>query len=351
MTFFDMRDQAERIAMSPSGRWVASSIQWGAALWNMSPDDSSLYTWRAPPFFPLSDGNVSHMVFSPDSARLLVVSDKAAAHVWDVEQRRRVSTITCDSESDLVVGAWSPACIVLVTRAGTLSMYDPSTYRQNGDYALGDGPQWSHSAPKDGWKHRTCRPGLLFSPDSRWMAVSHLQAVDSSGCAWAIWRVGEGGELTRHAVLSSTGEAFGISNSRDGHQVAFNPESTRVAVSHDLEVHVWDVATATLLLSVDLDIDGARKIESLRIAFSPDGRHLLVVRDGKAMFEVWDVETGCFLRRSMLERVERDDEHRQPPWIDASFSPCGRFILSSFISARGVLAWRTEDGSLVSRYT
>ena len=72
--------------MSPSGRWVASSIQWGVALWDMMPNDSPLHTWRVPPFFPLPAGNVSHIVFSPDSARLLVVSDKTSAHVWDVKQ-------------------------------------------------------------------------------------------------------------------------------------------------------------------------------------------------------------------------------------------------------------------------
>ncbi len=347
--FFDERvTGAECITISPNGKWVATSIQGGAVLWDMMSNNLSLRTcqqWRIPPFFPLSTGNISHIAFSPDGTRLLVASDSNTAHVWDRERCCRVSTIICDA--GLVVGAWSSRCIALVTQTGAISTYDPATYQPVQHHALGNMPShWSPVAMGE-IKTSTRCPCLRFSPDDRWLAAYYT--VNGFRYAWETWRVSATGNLTRHAALSSTGDAFGINTySYEAHQVAFDSKSTRVAVIHGFEVHIWDIATATRLLSFDPTISSAGSVWGLSIAFSASGRHLLAMRNDKAVVEVWDAETGHFLNPLNLEEEWRDG-HQRLPWMGLTFSPCGRYVLSSSVTARGVSVWRTEDGSLVGR--
>ena len=335
--------------MSPNGRWVASSIEDGVVLWDLMSKNSSLRTFRLPPFFPLSTGEISHMAFSPDGGRIIVAGDGGAANVWDVKRRRCLSVIPL---SDPIAVAWSPRCIVLEKRQGIISTYNPSTYRWIGSHVPGDGP-WRYDMDmytNGPGGYRRPRAGLFFSPDYRWMAASY--PAKWSGYVWALWMVGEDGTLTEHRMLSNTTETPQASERYYYHeQVAFTSDSTRMAVvSLDLELCVWDVASATLLLSINptLGIADSLVLGKLNISFLPGSQHLLVVRGEEATIEVWDGTTGRFLHRLVLEGRSSGDV-RWSRLMAPSFSPCGRYVVSSSFNARGPLIWRTEDGSMVSR--
>ena len=340
--------------MSPNGRCVASSIEDGVVLWDLMSKNSSLQTFRLPPFFPSLTSEISHMIFSPDGGRIIVAGDGGAANVWDVKRRRSLRIIA----SDVIAGAWSPHCIVLQTRRGTISTYNSSTYQRIKSYILGDGP-WHYDVDM---YNGNCRPqaGLLFSPDYRWMAVSY--PTNWHGCIWTLWTLGEDGNLTRHRVLSDTVTAAAkiVQTSKRYHreQAAFNSDSTRLAVvSLNLQLCIWDVATATLLLSIDPPTRALPSPRSgLSISFSPDRlEHLLVMRNredrrAEVDIEVWDASTGHLLRRLVLGDSSSGSDDAKWSWFMApSFSPCGRYVISSFFNARGPLIWRTGDGSIVSR--
>ena len=338
--------------MSPNGRWVASSVYGSAVLWDLMHNNPSVHTFRLPPIFPVSPGKILHIIFSPDSERLLVVSDGGAAHVWDVKRRRRLGTITCDP----IVGAWSPCCIVLITGTGTIFTFNSSTYQPIRVHTLEDGLQWGYGGTNIYTTGNYPRPqtSLLFSPDYRWVAVSFPSKWPWH--TWTLWAVGEDGSLTRHRVLSDTAKILRASTGNPyfyGKRVAFNSDSTRMAVvSLDLELCVWDVATATLLLKIDLTRSDARSLGVSNMSFSPDRQHLLVMRDGKAILEVWDAATGHFLRRLILKG--RSSHLSESEWwsqyVVPSFSPCGRYVISSSFNAiRGTLIWKTEDGSIAYR--
>ncbi|KAI1785429.1 hypothetical protein LXA43DRAFT_1100286 [Ganoderma leucocontextum] len=343
-TFADEVLVARSIALSPDGERVAGlNVDGNIILWNIS-DDPSVRTWGlARP----SPNPISSIVFSPDSARLLIVTPKNTAYICDVKRGHRLTTIACDP----IVGAWSPRCIAFTTHARTISTWDPFTYQPIQDYALGGWPLSPNGSERR--VEEDHNPGLLFSPDHRWLAASYPVRFSlwSNGYAWVLWRVTDRGGLTDPTSLPLPSGPFGPGTlDYYGHLVAFNLECTRMAVvGYGLKLHVWDVATATLFLVIDMATTCAGEIRG-NIAFSADGRCLLVLRGGKDTVEVWDTTAGYLLNPLVLEgKGNGKPSTSESLWRATRFSPCGRYLISSPSNTGGVMVWKTTDGSLVRR--
>jgi serine/threonine protein kinase/WD40 repeat protein len=72
----------------------------------------------------------------------------------------------------------------------------------------------------------------------------------------------------------------------DVHALAFNPDGTLLASGGRGPVHLWDVATGRLLLSLR-----SRSLTTA-LAFAPDGWRLVVGSKAPARVSVWDLEPG-----------------------------------------------------------
>ncbi len=128
---------------------------------------------------------------------------------------------------------------------------------------------------------------IAFSPDSRLLAT----AVSGKNMA-QVWSLATGEKVG--VGMSHPGDEFGL------WAIKFSPDGTRVATGHkDGRVRTFDWQTGEVVGTPLQHPD-----EVVDVAFTPDGRHLLVgVR--QATLHVWDVATGK-LAVPLLPQLSQD---------------------------------------------
>jgi WD40 repeat protein/DNA-binding SARP family transcriptional activator len=238
------------------------------------------------------------VVYSPDGGRLATASQDKTAKVWDSRTGRELLTLT--GHADSVNGlAYSPDGGRLVTTSDdhTARVWDAAT----GDlrFALS-----GHTGPV----YR-----VAFSPDGTRLATA------SADRTARLWDAATGRELL--TLSPHPGDVF---------SAAFSPDGRRLAAGTRGKVVVWDLSTATPLLSLPIsDAGGARSV-----AFSPDGRLLAAADGNDGVATVWDASTGAVVLRLA--------GHTNLVGVIA-FSPDGRLLATGSLD-RKVKVWDAAAG-------
>jgi WD40 repeat protein len=239
------------VAFSADGKYVASGD--GVSIFKSDLSDKpvpgEVKVWDAQTgqeFHTLKGhaAGVFQLAFSPDGKRLASCSNDGAMKVWDVQTGREIRTLntTLESAFDLVRRpAFSPDGKRLASRG---KVWDVETGKELLD--LGDiGPAM-----------------IVFSPDDKLLA--------SPGKLWDA--------QTGQPLL--TFESHGPGRLPN---LAFSPDSKRLAISHHGEVVLWDARTGQQTLSLKATSSPGDEF----LAFSSDGHRLGIVTS-RGQVTIWD---------------------------------------------------------------
>ena len=266
-------DEVDGVAYSPDGRRLATGSDDGTVrLWNAA-DASLLHVLKHP-------GEVTRVAFSPDSARLVSVSTDDTARVWDVATGKELHVI--DHHTDSIWGvAWSSDGQLIATASSDKTV------------GLWNADDRTVVAKLPG--HLDGVFDVAFSPDG-----AQLVSVSNDGTA-RVWDTRTHAELRQFGAQE--GGLYAVSWASDGGSIATAGASGAV--------RIWNPSTAVQLAELKHD----RGVWTL--AFSPDGRYLLVGSDGGSV-HLWELATE---RELHVVRIAQDD-------VDSvAWSPDGNEIL------------------------
>ncbi|MCI0361384.1 MAG: protein kinase, partial [Planctomycetaceae bacterium] len=368
------------VAFSQDGHYaVSAGADNTARVWNVTTG-----TALSP---PLRHGDkVTRASFGRDGRQVLTVSADQAVRIWDLASSRlatpplehedavahasfdhggrRAVTAGADRVArvwDLVSGRCQGPPLVhshkLLYAAFTADGGVVTTGENNRD-GVGDASVWNAAMGKIIFRRATEQRILgvpdtdptvrraWFSPDGRW-----LLAVDRVGAA-QIWDVATGKPVTD--VLEHGSPVTGVSFSADGRHVlteTFLPDytvrallasgATPAALGKLIQlirpantVNMWEVSGGKRVATVGPWSDSA-SLSFRHAAFSPDGRHLLLVSDGKA--RLWDIAEG---------RTVRFFRKPGAAVVRAALSPDGRTLAAANDDETAQL-WNAQSGELV----
>jgi WD40 repeat protein len=216
---------------------------------------------------------VRSLGFFPDGKTLLS-ADWHAVHVWDAATGRLLRRFGDARGRQFMSSAFSldGSMAALTMDDGEISIWDARTGQRVRQFRVGR------------------FPSVIFSPDSKILAVHDLGAGDHE--ALRLWDATSGTEL--HELRGHQDKI---------HQVVFSQDGkTLISTGDDKTIRFWDVATGKESRKLDC------AVPVLRMAVSPDGRTLALVYGKKSEHKtpqttiiawasspevfLWDVTTG-----------------------------------------------------------
>lgn len=333
------------LRFSPNGRYIAATTSDGSAwLWDVPSGRHLCY-------FGGFLGEVEGVCFTPDSKNLLVGSGlRKDVMVWKEEDwlehkilydtlNEHIADFTGDcidiaysADGKLVAGSMPEYVIVCDAETGErvarlfadrLVGTAPCVFSPDGRYlAARTGRANIYLWEVDGWKevrHIKDDPGpggaIAFTADSRMM-------VFTNGVGIKFY------DIEQDSIVARI-------NDTAGGYVVFSPDGEHIAWgSAQNGIHIWDVASRTLLHSFD---SGHSDFIS-SVEYSPDGSTLVSCGyDGRVI--LWDAETGKhhweYERRNLL--------------FTARFSPDGRYILTGGLDST-VIIHDARTGDSIGAY-
>jgi WD40 repeat protein/serine/threonine protein kinase len=338
----DKREYLAKLAASPDGRWLAVADEHGVRLCDLEREGLARSVTEPPRNVQTGKPLLFHhhaLAFSPDGQRLAVAEHPATVKVHDVQTGKPLATFrVLEAESPLhgvvVCVAFSPDGQRLAAQGddGPIRILDSHasegqvrTFREvtgarspaftpDGErlLALEHGsnlPQlWDAVS---GHKLPGPRGGggpVAYSPEGRWLAAACAEGI-------RVWDASTYRELRTISVLPTfPGRPRVIA-------LTFAPEGRLASVveAREQEVSLWDVAIGRKLLSPKGHAEFVRGL-----AFSPDGRRLAVVSQGRdqpqGQLNVWDAATG-------QELLTVKAQARFGPGL--AYSPDGRLLATT----------------------
>src|SRR5262245_61556074 len=249
---------------------------------------------------------ITALVFTPDSRQLVSASQDKTIRVWELASRKTLRVIRGESGlgnfGEIGAMALSPDGRLLATAVRPAAPGKSALIRL---YDFAGGAQIGLLAGRDGDVH-----GLAFSPDGR-----HLISGGSDGTA-TIWDTD-----ARKAVHVLKAHRGAVS------AVGFSPDGMRaVTASLDHSLRLWRVADGALLRDM-----AGHSAEVVSMAIAADGTVASQDKTGEIRF--WDGRTGTFIKTLTPF-----------PWSGTlAFSPDGRELLVTCNDSAG--ARRTRNMS------
>ena len=235
--------------------------------------------------------SVHGMAFSPDGARLAILTDSGSVSLWYVVTGKKLPDFKADLAGSSAIAFGSDGTRLVATDATSRAyVWDAATGNRLHDIrhsamqvALAqDGSRlaalvkdgldiWDMNTGKQVLHHpiRTIGALLPISPDGTRIAAT----VTGTG-AWKVLDVGTGEEVI---TLDRGGSDWSTAKT-----AAFSPDNTRLAISSPPKVRVWDTATGQFLYSIPT---GSHNVGAM--AFSPDGT--LLATASSSEIEIWPV--------------------------------------------------------------
>jgi WD40 repeat protein/transcriptional regulator with XRE-family HTH domain len=375
------------LSFSPDGNQVAASDGQQAKVWNVA-SGQELLTLSG------HTDEVLVVIFSPDASRLATASANGSVKLWDAASGQELLTLSGPVPSNagqlprmtlafsvdgtrLVSGRNTTATVWDLTSGQVLRTVSDSSLGNinsvvlspNGNhFALGSSNSswgiWDVSTGQNlrtGLGHSSILSRVAFDSTGKWLATA-----SEDGTA-KIWDIATGRELLTLAGHASGVEAAAFSPdgvtlataSRDGtvkvwdisprggsewfnligHSdrvwgLAYNQDGTHIVTgSRDNTVKLWDAKTGEEVFTLP-----GFTLQTSRMAFSPDGKQLLVNRGTQDEFDatVWDIAT-----REVLLTLPHD-----ALVFGADFSPDSKYVSTS--TSEGVAKiWNASTGYLI----
>ncbi len=261
----------------------------------MTPSPSPLLPTPQPTRKPIVRLDISKVIFSPDG-RMLAYSyyGNFTVTLWDIENDRDLRTF---SHSEVVTDiAFSPDGKILAsgTYDGTVTLWD----LESGEKRL--------SLKSEGERYIQ---GMAFSPDGKTLASGSYR---EDGAYLTLWNM-ENGRVSRTLKDNGYDPIEGI---------VFSPDGRMVASGSPFGAKVWDMASGQELSTLTVDpVCGGKDACALMVgvtgvAFSPDGRTLMVVNQVENIIMLWSMDGSALKTLRVGLRTQ------------AAYSPNGEYLAS-----------------------
>lgn len=317
----------------PNGRYQAKKTPW------KGPNEITGLNMRLlatvygdvsnPNGIAVPDDVIQNFDLSPDGNTLACTYFPATLIIWDTQTGARKKNIEL-AKAGFGDVAFSPDGTMFVTAPGNLTeeqesrsvrFWNAKTYRVTG---------------KINSAGRVAR--VLFSPDGKSLAV--VSDVEDSGDGKTIVELWDVQQKKLAAVQPAKGRSIGGSALYIMSQIAFSPDSSKLATSTKQTVEVWDVKTGELIQTLQGhqgDVSG--------VWFSPDGRSL--VSTGEKQVSADKAPVGELIIWSVLngQKVKT-----LPSYSYATFSPDGKLIASGNGEGEDYSLIDINTGTVISHF-
>jgi WD40 repeat protein len=296
------------IAYSPDGKYLAVAASIGIWLYDMK-------TYQEVALLTGHIGNVTSVVFSPDSNTLVSGSRDGTVRLWNIATGENHQTpIQIDWVNTV---ASSPDGNAFASAGGGWEGFNPGIHLWNAD--TGELIKTFGLRAYD----TLC---LVFSPDGN-MLVSGNQNGDNDLYLWNAHT----GELIK-TFTGHTDDVNSVVFSPDGNTIVsagagWDDEKMEYVGG---EIHLWDAHTGELLKSLTGHTESVNSV-----AFNPDGNRL--VSGGGDGIRVWDAHTTELIKVLAV------------PAVSVVYSPDG----STFVSGGrdSIRVWNAHTGELLKTFT